>query len=1624
MASKPVRPRGKPGQRAAASPPSPPRNLLAEWVERAGLGEEVRHALVMWFARQLVSDQYAKLEQGSHQEGGIPLRKVFVDLPLAESSRDSQRPLFLRTLLAMSPVPMHERSGSVATELDREAPPARLPRDPREKAAGFLVIGGPGQGKSTLGQLACQVHRAALLTPFADHLSTLQREALAHFTEPAARKEIGAPRAPLLPLPISLPEAAAWLARRTAPDTAPSATMPVLLEWLAEQSQKRGAQVSPDALGRLLGVAPFLLVLDGFDEVGAVEDRSRLVTAIAELLSSEPVRANHGLVVATTRPQGYAGELAQIGASLGTVHLASLTREEGLAYGRKLAATKLAERPDDRERVLAGLEEAAREEATARLMTTPLQVTILVALVQRMGRVPSERWGLFKRYFETIYDREVERGTYAAPLLRDHRMHVERIHARAGLLLQVESEQAGGGDARLSRERLEAIANAVLAEDEIDEETRAGLVRRITRAAEERLVFLVEPQPGRFGFEIRSLQELMAAWALAADGDAPLEARLLQVAPASMFRNVTLFLASKLFTEGSPLRAVLAERVCPALERGADGEGPRVARAGALLALEVLEEGSALKQPRHARRLMEQACELLDLPPCEEQVRLARVEMEAAAETLRAAVETRLGEPSAPRALGAWVTLIEAANAGARWAAEIGQRVWASLEDAQQVLAACQQSGALLGPWLVERIEEQPEKVPPTTLRWWRGSRIPAGQWTQGFTRSQTLRLRSTAHTREGIGVYFLSLARSADFEWTAIVSMPAPPPRWLPWMSAAKFARKPSATSLAETLRVLAETNGWEQREELADFSPWPLAACLRSAATPEDWLRYATLAEAGDLLDLEAWRAAEEYWISHLIEGEALLAPVADLPWSRAALENAPPIGGISHAYVQAPTAPIVDFLRSAIHPAASHRIQTIFARCLMTVLDSSDPIQLQGIPTAELERASELAGRAPLSFAVNQWASSPGESQETDWLDRLGRQRTIFVWWMPDNTAPLRLFGLFAAHPDRHGLLFWLRWYVSTFDLSALLLPPPERAQVAKAMAEARPEDPGLRADAALLQAWLGEIDREQLPAWFDTIAQQAHREPELWNEAAICLRLSEAPPAFREAALVALLAREDVPWSASAEAHRALRNVLQSRRSGLADPATWKRLSLPLPLPLQAAASARSFTLPDKPVSLARIGFTNVRGLRELKLDLAPPASPDRGQWAIFLGPNGSGKTTLLRSIALALRNLADVKIWPKGTFATPWVSSQAAVAKATIAVKLSDGRPFTATIERNGSETPSREPRNAPTPFPVLGYGCHRGSALGGASREVSFSEDDGPEIATLFDEGASVLHAETWLKEWDGAAARNPGSSGPIYDAIREALKKLLDIEDIYVRDRHVWVIEEAGAQPLRFASLSDGYLTTAGWFLDLVARWIELAYKQSIPVDGEILGRMTGVVLLDEIDLYLHPRWQIEILRRVKERLPRMTFLVTTHNPLTLVGARPEEIWILSADGGHVTAEPGTESPMLLTGGQIYSRYFGIKSLYPNELGEALRRYGFLSGDPMRTDEEQAEMEGLREKLRAAGIDPGWEETPRRKEPSIPAPARRASPRTSRRPALPEKGAKSAKSPERAAAPPRRRGR
>jgi predicted ATP-binding protein involved in virulence len=73
-----------------------------------------------------------------------------------------------------------------------------------------------------------------------------------------------------------------------------------------------------------------------------------------------------------------------------------------------------------------------------------------------------------------------------------------------------------------------------------------------------------------------------------------------------------------------------------------------------------------------------------------------------------------------------------------------------------------------------------------------------------------------------------------------------------------------------------------------------------------------------------------------------------------------------------------------------------------------------------------------------------------------------------------------------------------------------------------------------------------------------------------------------------------------------------------------------------------------------------------------------------------------------------------------------------------------------------------------------------------------------------------------------------------------------------------------------------------------------ELAQDGSLP---EVLQQTPGLVLIDELDVHLHPRWQRRIAKDLKETFPSIQFVCTSHSPQIIGELTPEEIRILDGD-------------------------------------------------------------------------------------------------------------------------------
>jgi len=90
----------------------------------------------------------------------------------------------------------------------------------------------------------------------------------------------------------------------------------------------------------------------------------------------------------------------------------------------------------------------------------------------------------------------------------------------------------------------------------------------------------------------------------------------------------------------------------------------------------------------------------------------------------------------------------------------------------------------------------------------------------------------------------------------------------------------------------------------------------------------------------------------------------------------------------------------------------------------------------------------------------------------------------------------------------------------------------------------------------------------------------------------------------------------------------------------------------------------------------------------------------------------------------------------------------------------------------------------------------------------------------------------------------------------------------------------------IEFKMLSEGYKSTIIWLSDLLFRLM----KNQPNINS--LKEFKAVVLIDEIDLYLHPKWKYQFVHRLREMFPNIQFIMTTHSITTILGARADAIF------------------------------------------------------------------------------------------------------------------------------------
>jgi predicted ATP-binding protein involved in virulence len=219
---------------------------------------------------------------------------------------------------------------------------------------------------------------------------------------------------------------------------------------------------------------------------------------------------------------------------------------------------------------------------------------------------------------------------------------------------------------------------------------------------------------------------------------------------------------------------------------------------------------------------------------------------------------------------------------------------------------------------------------------------------------------------------------------------------------------------------------------------------------------------------------------------------------------------------------------------------------------------------------------------------------------------------------------------------------------------------------------------------------------------------------------------------------------------------------------------------------------------------------------------------------------------------------------------------------------------------------------------VLAYGAHRVFRRGRSTAAATASR-------TLFDSLAPIPDPSEWLRQVDESD----------FKAVARALNEVLALkqDDHISRDSDGNVQVTAHGRTTPIERMSDGYRSLFSMAVDIMRSMVER---------WENLEEARGVVLIDEVETHLHPRWKMQIMTALRRSMPQVQFIVTTHDPLCLRGMQNGEVQVLvrgEQEQVEVLSDlpnvQGLRAEQLLT-----SEYFGLASTTDPEVESLLEEY------------------------------------------------------------------------------------
>lgn len=329
---------------------------------------------------------------------------------------------------------------------------------------------------------------------------------------------------------------------------------------------------------------------------------------------------------------------------------------------------------------------------------------------------------------------------------------------------------------------------------------------------------------------------------------------------------------------------------------------------------------------------------------------------------------------------------------------------------------------------------------------------------------------------------------------------------------------------------------------------------------------------------------------------------------------------------------------------------------------------------------------------------------------------------------------------------------------------------------------------------------------------------------------------------------------------------------------------------------------------KKLALASLEVRNFRGIKHTSITNLP----NNARWIFLTGENGFGKTSVLQAIAAGLHGRYDA------------MGNELIPSSATIEVTYYIDDISTVTNRSSHSRTYADQHRVTDH---LATYGSSRLQISAYTTKE-SLEKQSAPTYS-LFNTNAVLLDIEQLLKDTN---AYRPDEFRQIVNIFKSLLPNLEKIEiDSTTKAIQVKYFEKDDEGKL----VNDGVTFTqlAAGYRNVIAMIGDMIYRLSTKQEVKNLSDLVGIVIIDELELHLHPKFQKLFVHKLTELFPSIQFIASTHSPIPLLGA-PHDTVLLhvkrSEQQGIEIEKLDIDFSILTPNAILTSPIFGFQELIP----------------------------------------------------------------------------------------------